>query len=733
MKTIRNTVFAMSLILGMSACKKEVSPDQDNGNGDVPVSIFDLKVKEDFNFKSTSDIQLNVRVQNGNYAGEKFRINVYDDIPTIGNIITSAMVEEGKEVALEFRVPSAQRYLFIQKIASTGASELNRVSVSDYVSTDFKVTTPTLSLKKPSSGLNCLTGCTTTYNNHSSNLNLNNAGVVCLTGNFTGNNINMSGNTTIRFCGTADMNNINMNSNGCKVYFLENSIIELKGINMNNSGANVYNFSDSLKFTSTASFGGSFTNNGKMSVDGNLNVNNNSVNDFINNGDIYVNGHFNNNRNVVNNSYILVQQDYKNNGGATTTNNCRIECYEEFHVNNTFNNNGYVKCHDESYVNGGADLNMNNTSLVVTEDLTFNGNITGASSGNGATIKVNDFTRINGGAVMGGLVELCDSSGVNVNNGTINSPAALACSNYIPTSSCNPAGFGTATIQDADNDGIADNLDDYPNDSTRAFNSYYPNANTFATYGFEDLWPSQGDYDFNDLVLGFRIKKVLNANNDVVELYTDYMVRAIGATFDNGFGVQFDDLSPSDIQTITGQSLTNNLVSLNANNTEAGQNKAVVIFYDSPEGLINRPGGSMFNTIKANPSGNFDSTQVYVKFTNPVAQSKVAMSKWNPFIFVDGTRGVEVHLPDMTPTGKANTSLLGSNQDNSIPSTGRYYKTSNNLPWVIEVPVTFDYPAEKESISDAYNYFNNWAISGGSNYQNWYSSTSGYRDATKVY
>ncbi|MDX5321135.1 MAG: LruC domain-containing protein, partial [Bacteroidota bacterium] len=291
----------------------------------------------------------------------------------------------------------------------------------------------------------------------------------------------------------------------------------------------------------------------------------------------------------------------------------------------------------------------------------------------------------------------------------------------------------TATVTDSDRDGVADNHEDYPNDSTRANNSYNPNPRTNATIGFEDLWPSQGDYDFNDLVLAYRVKKVLNASNNVVEMYNTYIVRAIGATYDNGFGFQFDDLAPSDINTITGQSLTNYVVTLNGNKTESGQNKAVVIVYDSPEPIINRVGGSMYNTIKSNGTGTSDTVNIYVQFTSPVAGSKVTQAKMNPFIFVNGQRGVEVHLPDMVPTDKATTSLLGTKNDSSNPSQGRYYKTANNLPFVIEVPMTFAYPAEKESISDAYNYFINWAVSSGVNYTNWYEDINGYRNANKIY
>jgi LruC domain-containing protein len=46
--------------------------------------------------------------------------------------------------------------------------------------------------------------------------------------------------------------------------------------------------------------------------------------------------------------------------------------------------------------------------------------------------------------------------------------------------------------------------------------------------------------------------------------------------------------------------------------------------------------------------------------------NELNMSGFNPFIFVNGNRGREVHLPDYPPTSKATSSLFGTGADNSI-------------------------------------------------------------------
>jgi hypothetical protein len=68
---------------------------------------------------------------------------------------------------------------------------------------------------------------------------------------------------------------------------------------------------------------------------------------------------------------------------------------------------------------------------------------------------------------------------------------------------------------DLDGDGVNDVDDEYPNDPLRAFNSYYPALNQYASVAFEDLWPYYGDYDLNDVVVDFKYRLVSNAQNAV--------------------------------------------------------------------------------------------------------------------------------------------------------------------------------------------------------------------------
>jgi len=287
---------------------------------------------------------------------------------------------------------------------------------------------------------------------------------------------------------------------------------------------------------------------------------------------------------------------------------------------------------------------------------------------------------------------------------------------------------------DSDGDGVADALDQYPADPARAYNTYYPSATSFATIAFEDEWPKTADYDMNDLVVNYRYKFVSNAKNEVVELYADYAVQAAGASFQNGFGVQFP-FSANMVQQVTGLKIKSNYITFASSGVEAGQQKAVIIPFDNHEALINNYAGAYFiNTKMDMPKVTGDTANVYLKFTAPVSFTTLGNAPFNPFLISNGRRGYEVHLPGQQPTNKADKKLFGTDEDASNFATGKSYIGTNGKPWAINFAGKFVNPVEGANISDAYPHYNEWLKSGGVLYKDWYSNTgNGYSNASFLY
>ena len=266
---------------------------------------------------------------------------------------------------------------------------------------------------------------------------------------------------------------------------------------------------------------------------------------------------------------------------------------------------------------------------------------------------------------------------------------------------------------DTDGDGIIDLYDEYPNDNLRAYNVYTPSATGLGSYAFEDLWPNLGDFDFNDLVINFRYKHVMNADGLIHETILDFIVKNVGGSFKNGFGIQIN-ASPDIVQSIEGCNLTEGLISLKDNGLENNQSKLVIIVFDNAWPNYTENDGKM---------------HVVINYTEPIRNNQIG--SMNPFIFINGERGSEVHLVDMMPTDLMDTSLFGTGDDDSNPAIGRYYRNETNLPWGVSMLYDFTFPKEKIAINRGYTKFASWAISSGSDYKDWYKNVT-YRNDTHL-
>lgn len=263
------------------------------------------------------------------------------------------------------------------------------------------------------------------------------------------------------------------------------------------------------------------------------------------------------------------------------------------------------------------------------------------------------------------------------------------------------------------------------------------------TLAYEDLWPYKGDYDFNDIVIGYNFAITKDLQDQVQDITATFILYAFGASYHNGFGFQLPGINPDQIISVTGYNLANNTyINLASNGLEQGQSKSTVIVFDDAWRLMPYPGmGIGVNTNMSAPYVTPDTLVIHMSFYDngsfatggPVTYNQLDIGNFNPFIIVNKDRSVEVHLPDHVPTDLANKSLLGTGDDASNPATGTYYKTSKNLPWAINLPVVFQYPIEKQDITGAYLFFGDWAESSGVLYPNWYLPNPGFTNSSLIY
>ncbi|MDD2954067.1 MAG: LruC domain-containing protein [Parabacteroides sp.] len=215
------------------------------------------------------------------------------------------------------------------------------------------------------------------------------------------------------------------------------------------------------------------------------------------------------------------------------------------------------------------------------------------------------------------------------------------------------------------------------------------------TYLFEDGWPSDGDYDMNDLVVGVEI---LNSKvgAKTASATVKYILYATGATRQIGLGFQLDNISASAVS-----------------GSEAGQAKAVFQLFTDAHSLLGSSSRTPINTHKilVTPAERSE----LIQFNTPI-DGVVNANNLNLFIVTndfDSDRRNEVHVAGFKGTDKA---ALDSR------SSADYVSKDTGLMWALYVPSAdfATYPKENVRIDDAYEGFGQWIK--GVDMPDWYQN-----------
>lgn len=822
MKKFTRYFAAWTLIVSISlvSCRKNTINEQPNID-----SMTELQVSPSFNWATTQDVEMEVRISDAGFLPLISKLSVYAADPASGaELIASGSISPSQPYSAKIKLASYIRELYIKLETTTGNNRTEKVAIQNgkinfaFVESQKSGFSTTGLKSVPDPGPDC-DNCDVVISGNS-NVTITGGKTYCVTDTYTGRITfeTWNGGGTLKVCGTATLTGSTTLGTDSHIIVTQNGNLTINSLSMwgNNPSLTVY-ANASLTVNSGLTTSGYFDNHGTVVIDGSFVLQQLSA-ESVNNGTITLlkNSFQVNNETFTNNGSIVVPTYIHLNTGSTLTNNGEITAGNKMEVNgsNFYNNgsmtittgyfnmnsgskiinegtiatldgsinfnsgilaenhhvmhasndinlnsatnvtnycqmiaddqvelnsgqfhmyNGYLKANTKITLNGSSSLNLHDGCLVTTDLLLLNASIYGTDDLSSviATTKIH----INSSNVISGSVEAASNqlyisqntpaSQHIINGATFVAPENIQ--NFLPITGCNPDGVGSGGITDTDNDGVPDDLDAFPTDPERAFRSWYPGENTFATLAYEDLWPGLGDFDFNDAVIVFQYEMITNAQNELKEMNAKFRLMAAGASLNNGFAVSMP-FAPQRVASLTGTTLDGSAVQLAANGVEDGHaNETVVVVFDA----IGTAYGEFINTLKDRPYVETDTISLQMILGTPA--SSFGAAPFNPFLFVDQERGKEVHLIDMKPTELVDPSYFGTWEDASNPADQSYYHTSGRLPWAIEIPVSFDYPVETVDILLTHLKFASWATSSGQQYQDWYLDKPGYRNADNIY
>lgn len=221
-------------------------------------------------------------------------------------------------------------------------------------------------------------------------------------------------------------------------------------------------------------------------------------------------------------------------------------------------------------------------------------------------------------------------------------------------------------------------------------------------YAFEDLWPDEGDYDMNDVLIVSRYEKKYDASPQNKGIYEESFIFKTfenKATNQNGLGFTLaNDASSSEISlTIDGQK------------ADFEQRENVFLLTDN---------------VKKHMGKEYKLT---LKYKEASKNKKEASNK--PFIWKKSENGNwEVHIAQEEPTILVDKDYFGTEDDRSQPEKSIYYVREGNYPFAFflsgategNISKLLNSENESKAISELYPSYNGWATSGGTKNQDWY-------------
>ncbi len=232
-------------------------------------------------------------------------------------------------------------------------------------------------------------------------------------------------------------------------------------------------------------------------------------------------------------------------------------------------------------------------------------------------------------------------------------------------------------------------------------------ATTHGVYAFEDMWPSRGDYDMNDVLVDCKHEMAFSGGNVKYETYSL-------TTYQN-----FVTLKTGLAFKLTTQ-VTPQKIELKRINPGSDKATTATTFV--------KDGNYYFLTDDITKQLG---TTYILKLTYSNAQDVGKLASIEPFIYRDEENGKrwEVHLPYYAPSNKMNMSYFGTGDDRSNISSGAYYVREGNYPFAFYLAnAKAEYfienillrANESKPIDNFFPEFIEWSVSEGAKNADWY-------------
>ncbi|MBS2023009.1 MAG: LruC domain-containing protein [Deltaproteobacteria bacterium] len=233
---------------------------------------------------------------------------------------------------------------------------------------------------------------------------------------------------------------------------------------------------------------------------------------------------------------------------------------------------------------------------------------------------------------------------------------------------------------------------------------------------FEDLYPSNGDADYNDQSIAYEYTFALDANGAVTQLRASFDALSLGATLDNGFALHLPFVPASALAQgtlfVNGSGGVTVHAEPSASELTVDLTRHTRALFDSAQGYL--------NTDATKPVSLSHSMTLVLDFAAPLQGFDTGAAPYDLFLTGGADHTRQIHLPefDGAATG-ANQSVFGTADDGS--TAGRHYVNALGLPFALHIPnANVRWMQERVAIDQGYPDIVGFATSAGAQHKDWY-------------
>lgn len=241
--------------------------------------------------------------------------------------------------------------------------------------------------------------------------------------------------------------------------------------------------------------------------------------------------------------------------------------------------------------------------------------------------------------------------------------------------------------------------------------TYYPSNDGYYVASYEDLFPKQGDYDFNDLVVAYRVAMDTNANGEVRQIIGSGYLVARGAAYNHDWRLRMALPSwASGLATYNFYEANSLTPKLGFPKQQWVSGELDLLLAENIAGEFSDGSSTYVNTFHDQAVVEGPRFDFSVVFELPVPFADIEAAPFDPYLYVYDTE-YEVHL-----MGKSPVLRYSRNTQNNLTA----FKDENNYPFALVIPDDFAPPLAAIDMGLAYPDYLEYVLSGGTQKTDWF-------------